>query len=414
MNADDLLYAMRSGDEQPDEAIAAFVTGVSDGSISRPQAAAWLAWAFERGLSDRETVALTRAMTHSGDVLQWAEGSTLIDKHSTGGVGDKVSLILAPLWAALGMRVPMISGRGLGHTGGTLDKLEAIPGFRTDLEEEDLRRILADVGCFITGQTRALAPADRVLYGLRNETCTVESIPLIVGSILSKKLAEGVERLVLDVKTGSGAFMQTLDGSRELASALVRVAQGYGVHCTAAITAMDRPLGRAIGNGVEVEESIACLKGGGPPDLRELVLALSDHPDAEAALDSGKAWEKFQAMVAAQGGSLDLELRDPGANRHEVVAPRSGFITTVDARSMGRAAFVLGAGRRRAEDGLDYGVGIWMGAVLGDEVRAGQTLATLLHRDGHALDEATALVEKGLQISDAPVAVSPLVHDLIA
>ena len=414
MNVDDLLYSMRSGAEQSDDAIAEFVAGVSSGAISRPQAAAWLAWAFQRGLSDRETVALTRAMTHSGDVLEWPQGTTLIDKHSTGGVGDKVSLILAPVWAALDMRVPMISGRGLGHTGGTLDKLEAIPGFRTDLDESELRRVLAEVGCFITGQTRALAPADRVLYALRNETCTVESIPLIVGSILSKKLAEGVHRLVLDVKTGSGAFMQTLEGSRQLAETLVRVAKGYGVHCTAAITAMDRPLGRAIGNGVEVEESIACLKGEGPADLRELVIALADHPGAARVLDSGEAYEKFEAMVAAQGGSLDGGLRDPDADRYLIAAPRSGFVTRVDARSMGRAAFVLGAGRRRAEDGLDYGVGLWMGTALGDEVRAGQTLSTVLHRQGRALDEAIAWVESGLEISDAPVEVTPLVHDLIA
>ena len=412
MNPDDLLYGMRTDAEQTDAAITAFVAGVSDGTISRPQAAAWLAWAYRRGLTDRETVALTRAMTHSGDVLEWPEGTVLIDKHSTGGVGDKVSLILAPLWAALGMRVPMISGRGLGHTGGTLDKLESIPGFRTDLEEEALRRVLEEVGCFITGQTRSLAPADRVLYGLRNETCTVESIPLIVSSILSKKLAEGVERLVLDVKTGSGAFMQTLDDSLALARTMVRVAQGYGVRCTAAITAMDRPLGRAIGNAVEVEESIACLRGEGPPDLRELVLALADHPDAEQVLDSGAAYDTFAAMVEAQGGTLGA-LRDPGADRHEVVAERSGFLSLVDARSMGRAAFVLGAGRRRAEDGLDYGVGIWMGAALGDEVRAGQPLATLLHRRGRCLDEAIVLAGEGLQITDAPPEVPPLVHDII-
>lgn len=412
MNADDLLYAMRTGSAQSEENIVAFVQGVSDGSISRPQAAAWLAWAFSRGLSDVETVALTRAMTHSGDVLEWPEGPTLIDKHSTGGVGDKVSLILAPLWAALGFRVPMISGRGLGHTGGTLDKLEAIPGFRTDLEEPELRAILEDVGCFITGQTRALAPADRILYGLRNETCTVESIPLIVGSILSKKLAEGVERLVLDVKTGSGAFMQTLEGSRELARALVRVAQGYGVRCTAAITAMDRPLGRAIGNAVEVEESIACLRGGGPADLRALVLALADHPDAEAVLDSGRAYDAFVAMVEAQGGRLG-SLRDPGADHHVVVAKRSGFLSRVDARSMGRAAFVLGAGRRRAEDALDYGVGLVLDADLGDEVQAGQPLATLLHRKGRSLEEALTWVDAGLEVSDSPPQVPPLVHDMV-
>ncbi|MEQ1507016.1 MAG: thymidine phosphorylase, partial [Myxococcota bacterium] len=255
--SDELLYAMRSGEPQPPDAIRAFVAGVVDGSVSRPQAAAWLAWAFVRGLTDDETVALTRAMTASGATLQWGDGPEIVDKHSTGGVGDKVSLVLAPLWAELGYRVPMVSGRGLGHTGGTLDKLESIPGYRTDLDEAGLRRVLADVGCFVSGQTASLAPADGVLYALRNETCTVESIPLIVGSILSKKLAAGVSRLVLDVKCGSGAFMQAEDDARALAAALVRVARGAGTTCSALVTSMDRPLGRAVGNALEVREAIA-------------------------------------------------------------------------------------------------------------------------------------------------------------
>ncbi len=302
MHIDQILYSMRTGAVQPVENIHAFVEGVVDGSVSRPQAAAWLAWAFQRGLTDAETVALTRAMTHTGHVMRWPEGPELVDKHSTGGVGDKVSLILAPLWAELGKRVPMVSGRGLGHTGGTLDKLEAIPGYRTDLTDDELAVVLREVGAFISGQTASLAPADRVLYALRNETCTVESIPLIVGSILSKKLAEGVQRLVLDVKTGSGAFMTTPEASRALAEALVRVAQGAGVSCSAHFTAMDRPLGSAVGNALEVRESVDCLQGGGPDDLRELVVALADDPRAAEVLASGRAYPRFLAMVEGQGG----------------------------------------------------------------------------------------------------------------
>ncbi|HMV67899.1 MAG TPA: thymidine phosphorylase, partial [Myxococcota bacterium] len=304
MHVEELLLGMRSGEPRPDAEIEAFVTGVCDGRVSRPQAAAWLAWAFRRGLDPRETVALTRAMTTSGDVLRWPAGSELIDKHSTGGVGDKVSLVLAPLWAELGRRVPMISGRGLGHTGGTLDKLEAIEGYRTDLSADELRRVLDDVGCFISGQTAELAPADRILYALRNEIQAVESIPLITGSILSKKLAEGVEHLVLDVKSGSGAFMKTLDDSRALARSLVTVAKSYGVRCEALITAMDRPLGVTAGNALEVEEAVACLQGGGPADLRELTLAFADDPRAAGVLDSGRAYERFVRMVEAQGGDL--------------------------------------------------------------------------------------------------------------
>ena len=268
MHIDDILLTMRDGKPQSDEAIRAFIDGLGDGSVSRPQAAAWLAFAYVHTLSASETTALTRAMTHSGDVLHWVDGPPLTDKHSTGGVGDKVSLILAPLWAELGFRVPMISGRGLGHTGGTLDKLESIPGYRCDRDVAALQDQLADVGVFITGQTGQLAPADQVLYGLRNETCTVPSIPLITGSILSKKLASGVSRLVLDVKTGSGAFMKQTDQAVALARTMVDVAKAAGLDCSALITAMDRPLGRAIGNAIEVEESIAVLKVRGLPTCR--------------------------------------------------------------------------------------------------------------------------------------------------
>ncbi|MBN2800323.1 MAG: thymidine phosphorylase [Deltaproteobacteria bacterium] len=418
MNIESILLSMRSGSEQRPEAIEAFVRGVADESISRPQAAAWLAWAYMRGLSGAETLALTRAMTRSGEVLSWPEGAPLVDKHSTGGVGDKVSLVLAPLWASLGLRVPMISGRGLGHTGGTLDKLEAIPGYRCDLEEAHLIQQLAEVGCFISGQTRSLAPADRVLYGLRNETSTVDANPLIVGSILSKKLAEGVEHLVLDVKVGSGAFMKTPAQARALATALVEVAEGSGVRCAANLTAMDRPLGVAVGNAVEVEEAIACLRGEGPDELRELVLLLAGHPRAAEELDSGRPLERFARMVEAQGGDPRVvddpsRLQGAGVEEELVRAPRAGVVGEVDALALGMAAFRLGAGRSRAEDPVDFGVGLRVHARPGQRVREGEPLLTLLHRGGRGLEVARAQVLAALRVGDVAPDVLPLVVDTV-
>jgi pyrimidine-nucleoside phosphorylase len=410
---EDLLGSMRAFEVQDEAAIAAFVAGVVSGEVSRPQAAAWLAWAFARGLSDAETVALTRAMTDSGDRFRWGPGAEVIDKHSTGGVGDKVSLVLAPLWAELGRRVPMISGRGLGHTGGTLDKLEAIPGFRTDLDEGSLRRQLDEIGCFVNGQTHELAPADRILYALRNETCTVPSIPLIVGSILSKKLAEGLDRLVLDVKCGSGAFMTTVEDARALAEALVRVAGGAGLPASARVTAMDRPLGVAVGNANEVLESVACLQGGGPPDLRALTLALAEDEQAAAALDSGRAYERFLRMVEAQGGDARAvdrgALRGAGTKVDVLVAERDGVVARVDALACGRAAFVLGAGRRRAEDPVDFGVGLDVHVAPGDAVERGQPLVSVRHRDGHALAPALAMLGAGVVVDDEAPPALPLV-----
>ncbi len=406
----DLLSGMQSGDPQPPGAIRAFVGGVVDGSITRPQAAAWLAWAWRRGLTDDETVALTQAMTTSGDLLSWGEGAPLVDKHSTGGVGDKVSLVLAPLWAELGWRVPMISGRGLGHTGGTLDKLESIPGYRTDLSTDELSRVLSTVGCFVSGQTGELAPADRILYSLRNETSTVDSIPLIVGSILSKKLAEGTERLVLDVKVGSGAFMQTEAEAAALAEALVRVARGAGLACTAVATAMDRPLGEKVGNALEVQEAVACLQGGGPDDLRDVVLALTDHPDAEATLASGDAYPRFLAMVEGQGGDaarvahLDLS----GTTEVQVRAARAGTVLRADAGGLGRAAFVLGAGRGAAHEAVDPAVGLEVRCKPGDRVGAGDILCTLHHRDGRGLAAATASCDEAFVVGDDEVTALPL------
>ena len=417
MHIEDILLSMGAGEVQSDEAVQAFVDGVVDGSVSRPQAAAWLAFAFARTLEDTETLALTRAMTHSGAVMRWRDGPTLVDKHSTGGVGDKVSLVLAPLWAALGHRVPMISGRGLGHTGGTLDKLEAIPGFRTDLTDDELADVLAAVGCFISGQTGTLAPADRTLYALRNETQTVASIPLICGSILSKKLAEGVERLVLDVKVGSGAFMKDVEHGRALARSLVRVATLAGVHTEAHLTAMDQPLGEAVGNALEVEEAVACLKGGGPDDLRELTLALAGDHGAARALDDGSAFRAFERMVEAQGGDprtlTDGGLHGAGAEEHVLTAARDGMVSRVDAFGLGRAAFVLGAGRSRAEDPVDFGVGLRVHVRVGEAVTAGQPLVTVLHRDGRGLDEARARLDESVVVGDDAGDALPLLIDVV-
>ncbi|MDP2315449.1 MAG: thymidine phosphorylase [Pseudomonadota bacterium] len=398
---DDILRAKRAGERLDDAAIHQFVAGVLDGSVSRPQAAAWLAFAFVRGLDDAESIALTRAMTDTGDKLSWPGiDGPFIDKHSTGGVGDKVSLVLAPLWAELGMKVPMISGRGLGHTGGTLDKLEAIPGYRTDLDGEALRGALRDVGCFINGQTATLAPADRILYALRNETQTVECIPLIVASILSKKLAEGLDRLVLDVKVGTGAFMKTEADARQLAEALVRVGNGAGVETSAYLTDMQQPLGQACGNALEVRESIACLQGGGPEDLRALTVTLAGHPDAAAVLASGRAYERFERMVAAHGGRLGaLEASEAGVQVEEIRATRAGVLERCDAWDIGRAAFVAGAGRLRAEDAVHPGVGVTVLRKVGDKVELGQPLA-YLHHVGRGLEHARAQLAAAFVVAD--------------
>ncbi len=411
---DDILRAKRAGERLDDAAILSFVTGVLDGSVSRPQAAAWLAFAFVRGLDDGEAIALTRAMTDTGDKLEWTGlDGPFVDKHSTGGVGDKVSLVLAPLWAELGWKVPMISGRGLGHTGGTLDKLEAIPGYRTDLDDAALRRALVDVGCFINGQTAALAPADRILYALRNETQTVECIPLIVASILSKKLAEGLDRLVLDVKVGTGAFMKTEADARRLAEALVRVGNGAGVATTAYLTDMQQPLGQACGNALEVREAIACLQGGGPEDLRALTVTLAGHPDAAAVLASGRAYARFERMVAAHGGDLGtLDRADAGVEVEEVRASRPGVLARCDAWDIGRAAFVLGAGRLRAEDAVHPGVGITVLRKVGEPVEEGQPLARL-HHVGRGLEHARAQLASAFVVADSATP-RPMIHGVVA
>ncbi|MFH1467968.1 MAG: thymidine phosphorylase [Pseudomonadota bacterium] len=407
------LETKREGRAHTPAELDAFVRALVAGQVSRPQAAAWLAFAFVRGLSQGEKVALTNAMVDNGDRMRW-EGleGPFVDKHSTGGVGDKVSLILAPLLAELGRKVPMVSGRGLGHTGGTLDKLEAIPGFRTDLPAARLREVLAEVGCFMNGQTGEIAPADRLLYALRNETCTVPSVELITASILSKKVAEGIDALMLDVKVGAGAFMKDLGAARTLAESLVSTGEGCGVRTRALLTDMSQPLGLAVGNGLEVLESVACLQGGGPQDLFDLTVALADDPRAAEVLRSGRAYARFQRLVAAHGGdpaALEQPARLCGSTQIVAVrADRSGVVTAVDAMDIALAAFALGAGREQAEQAIHPGVGLMLRKKRGDAVQAGELLAEV-HHAGSALDKAIGLTQRAFAIGDVPPAPIPLV-----
>ena len=381
----DTIERKREGGALSAAQIQDFVQGVVSGAVSRPQAAALLMAIFIRGMTDEETVALTLAMRDSGRVLRWdgLEGP-FVDKHSTGGVGDKVSLVLTPLWIALGARVPMISGRGLGHTGGTLDKLESIPGFRVDLPQDRLRQILAEVGGFMCGQTDDLAPADRILYALRNEVAAVPSIPLITASILSKKLSEGLDLLSLDVKWGSGAFMKTRPAAEALAESLVRVGNGAGVQTRAHITDMNQPLGEAVGNAVEVAEALACLRGEGPADLAELTCTLIGDPRAADVLASGAALPIWERLVRAHGGDPDAPLLGGGCEEVRFTAERSGPGARGEADEVGR---------------VHPGVGVRVLHKIGAEVRAGDTLAVVLHSGGAGLGEALALLADAYRIA---------------
>ncbi len=395
----DWLEARREGREQSPEDIRAFVTAVVEESITRAQAASWLAFVYCKGMTADETVAFTQAMTESGDTMQWPglEGP-FIDKHSTGGVGDKVSLILAPLWAALGFKVPMLSGRGLGITGGTLDKLESIPGFQTDLPLDQLRGILESVGCFMNGQTAEIAPADRILYSLRDEVGTVPSVPLITASILSKKLVEGLDKLVLDVKCGSGAFMQSQERAEELAASLNAVGTGAGLEIQTHITDMSQPLGCKVGNALEVEESVDCLQGGGPQDLVDLVVQLSGCGDrARQALSDGSAYAKWRQLLQAHGGEADAPLHGGGCKTFVVEAQHAGVVTRCDAGDVGRCAHKLGAGREKSGEPVHFGVGLDLHAKRGDRVEVGQPLVTLYHADTN-LDLAKGYISSAFTV----------------
>jgi pyrimidine-nucleoside phosphorylase len=432
MHPVEFIRIKREGGEHDREALASWIQAIVRGEIPDYQISAWLMAVFFRGMSARETVVLTREMMHSGTVLSW-EGipGPLMDKHSTGGVGDKISLPLAPLVASLGIRVPMISGRALGHTGGTLDKLESIPGFRTDPTPDEFRRWIQDVGVAIIGQTGELAPADRKLYALRDATATVESIPLIASSIMSKKLAEGVEGLILDVKTGSGAFMSREEDARELARVMVEIGKGMGRKVRALLTNMDQPLGECVGNALEVWESARILKGEGPEDVRALTLVLAAHMlelaekadtyeegirKAEEALKNGRAYAKWVEMVQTQGGDPEA-IWDPAFLEVQYVdafrADRSGVVTAIETRLVGMAATVLGAGRSRAEDTIDPAVGLKVFRKVGDEVREGDVLVEIRANDLERLEQAKAYLQRAYRIGEGPVSTRPLVLDVL-
>lgn len=430
MRAVDVIVKKRDGGSLTRDEIASFVSGVTTGAWPEYQASALLMAIVLRGMSAEETAALTDAMVRSGRRADLSELSApKVDKHSTGGVGDKTSLVVAPVAAACGLMVPMMSGRGLGHTGGTLDKLEAIPGFRVALSLDEMRRALETVGCALLGQTAEIAPADRLLYALRDVTGTVESIPLISASIMSKKIAEGIDGLVLDVKTGAGAFMRTEAESRRLAESLVAIGSASGVKTEAVITAMDAPLGRAVGNAVEVVEALDVLKGGGPDDLLELSVELAARmlllgsvaggkgaaiARVRRALSSGEALDRFRRIIENQGGDPRV-VDDPGrlpvaAGRHQVRVERTGVLVAMDARLIGRAAAALGAGRDRVNDEIDPAVGVLLFARPGDEVRAGDAVMELHYRDRARLDSALPLAAAAIEVGDVAAPRRPLVR----
>ena len=428
-----IIAKKRDGLALSREEIAAFVRGATDGSWADYQLSALLMAIYLRGMSPAEIALYTEAMMHSGVVadlssVKWPKA----DKHSTGGVGDKVSLHLAPMVAACGVAVPMISGRGLGHTGGTLDKLESIPGFRVNLTMAEYRAELETIGLSLIGQTAELAPSDKKLYALRDVTATVECIPLICGSILAKKLAEGIDVLVLDVKFGRGAFMKEKSQARELALALVSVATAMGKPTRAILTAMEQPLGRAVGNALEVAESIECLKGRGPADTMEVTYALAEQmlvlagvaqtaTEARAALalsiSSGAALEKFRAMITAQGGDarvVDEPARLPQAKfKVALAAPRAGFVQEVDAMGVALAALRLGAGRVKAADGVDHAVGFSELVKVGEPVAAGATLGVIHANDADALAAAKVMLAQAIRVGDVAGTTPALIDEVI-
>jgi pyrimidine-nucleoside phosphorylase/thymidine phosphorylase len=423
MRAVDIIRKKRDGQALSPAEIGWMIEGIGSGEVADYQWSALLMAVVWRGMSGEETAALTDAMIRSGSVVDLsATRGRKVDKHSTGGVGDKTSLILAPVAAAAGVPVPMVSGRGLGHTGGTLDKLEAIPGFRVDLDLARYKAVLDECGLVLIGQTAEIAPADKAIYALRDATATVESISLIAASIMSKKLAEGIDGLVLDVKTGKGAFMERLDDSRELARTMCAIGRSLGKSMRALITRMDQPLGRAVGNAVEVAESVDCLKGGGPDDLvglslelaAEMVLMAGRAGSMQEArsicrrtIDDGSALERFRRVVAAQGGDPRV-VDDPGllpspSSRVDVPAPRGGFVTALNARPIGHATMLLGAGRARVDSRIDPAVGVVLHKKVGDPVTAGEPLCTVLINDTSARHAALALIRDAYTIADQPV-----------
>jgi len=431
MRTVDLIRRKRDSGELTREEIGELIAAYTAGDIPDYQMSAWLMAVVLRGMTRPEIAALTESMLHSGQVLDFSGlAGRKVDKHSTGGVGDKTSLVIAPIVAAGGLKVPMISGRGLGHTGGTLDKLESIPGFNVNLSLADFRRVLQTCGCSLIGQTAQIAPADKKMYALRDVTGTVESPALICASIMSKKLAEGIDALVLDVKTGSGAFMKNVEDAAHLAELMVETGKSMGKSVVALLTDMSQPLGRSAGNAMEVVEAIEVLGGAGPADLRELCLELSawmfflgervktvDEGKKLSAdlIASGQAREKFREIVGLQGGDAGV-VDDPrrlarARQTLDVTSPAAGYMAAIQCEQLGVACAVLGGGREKKEDSIDPAVGLEFHKRIGDPVERGEPLCTLHYNAGARLVEARRLVETAYRIEpEKPKAIPPLIH----
>ena len=419
MRTVDLIQRKRGGDELSPAEMEYLINGYTNGDIPDYQMSAFLMAVYFKGMTDREVSRLTECMLHSGDTVNLSNiPGVKVDKHSTGGVGDKTSFIVAPLAAAAGVVVPMMSGRALGHTGGTLDKLESIPGFRTDLTAEEFEKQLAELGLCFIGQTERLVPADRKLYALRDVTATVESIPLISSSIMSKKLAEGIDALVLDVKVGSGAFMKTQVEARRLAAMMVGIGRRMDKKVQALLTDMNQPLGYAIGNALEIMEASQTLQNAGPADLTKLSLELAARMIflgkqaatleearmlAEKHLVDGSAYRKFKQVVAAQGGNpqaLDkFELLPNATGMREITSPRAGYVSSIDAQDIGASSNMIGAGRDKKEDSIDPAVGIILEVKMGEKVDAGSVLCRLYYTKEDRVEEAAEMVEDAFRIS---------------
>ena len=425
MNVADLISRKRDGQTLAGGEIDRLVQGYSDGSIPDYQMSAFAMAVFFQGMSLEEITCLTRAMIQSGDRLSWPKCPPVVDKHSTGGIGDKISIPLAPMLACCDVQVPMISGRGLGATGGTLDKLESIPGYRCELSNEEFRSIVQDVGCSIAGASARLAPADKRLYALRDVTGTVPSIPLITASILSKKIAEGIQSLILDVKWGSGAFMKTYEQAKELAKSLVSVGNKLNVKTSAVISDMNQPLGKMIGNAVEVDESMEILAGGGPQDVIDLTLELGANllmsvgrttnlddgrDQLTQAIDSGQALDKFSEMVQRHGGNLDTPRRR--GKLKTIPAARSGFVQSIDGYQLGMAIVEMGGGRKILADELDHSAGIEFLVRIGQQVETGEPVANLFCDSKVEMIEP--IIGSALEIGDAPVKPRPLIVETIS
>ncbi|TVX92832.1 pyrimidine-nucleoside phosphorylase [Paenibacillus agilis] len=433
MRAVDIIQKKREGKELTPEEITFMVRGYSEGNVPDYQVAAWAMAIYFQGMSAKETAQLTLEMAKSGDQIDLSPiAGVKVDKHSTGGVGDKTTLILAPMVAAAGVPVAKMSGRGLGHTGGTIDKLEAIAGYQVELPRETFIKQVNEIGVSLIGQSGNITPADKKLYALRDVTATVESIPLIASSVMSKKIAAGADAIVLDVKTGSGAFMKTLDDSIALAQAMVDIGTEVGRDTVAIISDMDQPLGHLIGNGLEVEEAIATLHGKGPEDLHELSMILGSHMVVlgkqattteeareilEKTIADGSAFERLKQLVEAQGGDVamveDTAKLPHAAKRIEVLAENDGYVSSIEAESIGIAAMLLGAGRETKESVIDLAVGLDLRKKVADEVKKGDVLAILHVNDESRVEESKQRIIQAYQLSAEPVEEKPLVYAIV-